>query len=178
MRYAKVTQGRVFVLALDHGEIVHEAIERFAAAKKIRAAALILLGGADRGSRLVAGPADGDARPVASLEVVLDDVREIAGTGTLFPDERGAPILHLHAACGRGGETITGCVRRGVKVWRIGEAILFELLGCAAVREFSAELGFAVLNPRAGEAASAAGPPKAKVSAKRKRAPARRRPRR
>jgi predicted DNA-binding protein with PD1-like motif len=173
-----VTQGRVFVLTLDHGEIVHEAIERFAAAQDIRAAALILLGGADRGSRIVAGPADGDARPVPPMEVVLDDVREIAGTGTLFPDERGTPILHLHAACGRGGGTITGCVRRGVKVWQIGEAILFELLGCAAVREFSAELGFAVLNPCAGKAAPAARPPKAEAPAGRKRARAARRPRR
>lgn len=158
MRYSRVSQGRVFVLRLEHGEIVHKAIERFAAAQGIRAAALILVGGADRGSRLVVGPADGDARPVSPMELALDDVREIAGTGTLFPDERGAPILHLHAACGRGGGTVTGCVRRGVKVWQIGEAVIFELLGCTAVREHSMELGFAVLNPSPEQPANAVSP--------------------
>ncbi len=150
MKYAQATQGRVFVITMEDGEIVHEVIERFAAEHGIAAAALILVGGAQRGSRLVVGPADGDARPVAPMELILDDIHEIAGVGALFPDETGAPILHMHAASGRGCETVTGCVRRGVKVWQIGEAILFELLGCAAVREFSPELGFAVLNPSHG----------------------------
>lgn len=147
MKFTHARQGRVFILKLEDGEIVHEAIERFAADQGIAAAALILVGGAQRGSRLVVGPADGDARPVAPMELILDDVHEIAGTGTLFPDETGAPILHMHAASGRGSETVTGCVRRGVKVWQIGEAVIFELLDCAAVREFNRELGFAVLNP-------------------------------
>jgi predicted DNA-binding protein with PD1-like motif len=147
MHYTQATQGRVFVIKMDDGEIVHEVVERFAAEHGIAAAALILVGGAQRGSRLVVGPADGDARPVAPMELILDDVREIAGVGTLFPDETGTPILHMHAAAGRGSETVTGCVRRGVKVWQIGEAVLFELLGCAAVREFCPEMGFSILNP-------------------------------
>lgn len=149
MKYTQATQGRIFILKLEDGEIVHEAVEKFAADHGIRAAALVLVGGAQRGSRLVVGPADGDARPVSPMELILDDVHEVAGVGTLFPDEAGAPILHMHAAGGRGTETVTGCVRRGVKVWQIGEIILFELLDCAAVREFRPEMGFAVLNPTA-----------------------------
>ena len=153
MKYAQATQGRIFVIKMEDGEVIHEVIECFAAEHGIAAAALILVGGAQRGSRLVVGPADGDARPVAPMELILDDVHEIAGVGTLFPDETGASILHMHAASGRGCETVTGCVRRGVMVWQIGEAVLFELLGCAAVREFNKELGFAVLNPSFGEGA-------------------------
>jgi predicted DNA-binding protein with PD1-like motif len=151
MKYTQAAPGRVFVLKLDDGEIVHEVIERFAACNGIAAAAVILVGGADRGSRLVVGPSDGDARPVVPVELVLGDVHEIAGVGTVFPDETGAPILHMHAAAGRGHEAVTGCVRRGMRVWQIGEAVLFELLGCAAVREFNRELGFSVLNPSPGE---------------------------
>ena len=147
MKYAQAAQGRVFILKLEDGEILHEVVERFAAERGIKAAALLLVGGARGGSRLVVGPADGDARPVSLLNLMLDDVHEIAGVGTLFPDESGAPILHMHAANGRGAETITGCVRGAVKVWQIGEVVLFELLDCAATREFQPEMGFAVLNP-------------------------------
>lgn len=149
MRFTQGTQGRVFVLRLEDGEIVHEVIERFAVEHRIAAAAVILVGGAQRGSRLVVGPADGDARPVAPMELVLGDVHEIAGVGTLFPDESGAPVLHMHAAGGRGAETLTGCVRRGVRIWQIGEAVVFELLDCAAARKFRPDMGFAVLDPNA-----------------------------
>ena len=33
----------------------------------------------------------------------LEDGDEIAGTGTIFPDEENNPILHMHIACGRKG---------------------------------------------------------------------------
>ena len=44
MRYTQGRQGRVFVLRLEHGETVHEEIEKFAHDHAIRAAALIILG--------------------------------------------------------------------------------------------------------------------------------------
>ena len=49
MKYSEAKQGRIFIIRLEDGEILHETIEAFAAAKKIRAAALIVLGGADSG---------------------------------------------------------------------------------------------------------------------------------
>lgn len=135
------------MLRLEDGEVVHESIERFAAEHGIAAAALILVGGAATGSTLVVGPEDAAARPVHPLEHVLENVHEVMGTGTLFPDESGAPILHMHAANGRCTSTVTGCVRRGVKIWQVCEVILFELVGCGAVREFHPGLGFTLLNP-------------------------------
>lgn len=146
MQYTEAHHGRVFIIRLEDGEIIHEAVERFAAEHGIRAAALILVGGAKGGSRIVAGPADGQARPVLPMEEVLGDIHEIAGAGTIFPDESGAPVLHMHAACGRGKDTLTGCVRRGVGIWQIGEVVLIELAECTAVREKKKELGFSVLN--------------------------------
>jgi predicted DNA-binding protein with PD1-like motif len=145
MQYSEVKQGRVFLLRLEDGEIVHEEIERFAREQSITAAAMIIIGGADEGSKLVVGPERGRARPINPMEHILDNVHEIAGTGTLFPDEEGNPIVHMHIACGRNTETVTGCIRNGVKVWQVMEVVLFELVDTAGKRVFDPDLGFKLL---------------------------------
>ena len=147
MRYAQAKQARTFVIRLEDGDVIHETIERFAREHSIKAAALIILGGADCGSRLVVGPEQGRASPVVPMEHSLDNVYEVAGTGTIFPDEQGKPILHMHIACGREASTVTGCVRRGVRVWHVMEVILFELVDTEAVRAFDPLTGFQLLNP-------------------------------
>jgi predicted DNA-binding protein with PD1-like motif len=145
MKAAEAKQGRIFVLRLEDGEVLHEAIESFAHDQSIRAAALIVVGGAAEGSKLVVGSKGGMERPVNPTEYILDGVHEVAGTGTLFPDEKGNPILHLHAACGRGDHAVTGCTRSGVNVWQIMEVILFELLDTTAIRVSDPDLGFKML---------------------------------
>ncbi len=145
MQYEQAKQGRTFVLRLEHGETIHEAIERFAAREKVAAASVIVLGGANAGSGLVVGPEDGEARPVQPMQATLSAVHEIAGTGTIFPDENGHPVLHLHLACGRETDTTTGCSRAGVQAWQIVEAVITELLGTKAQRRLDSDLGFKVL---------------------------------
>jgi predicted DNA-binding protein with PD1-like motif len=145
MQAEEVKQGRTFVLRLENGDIVHQCIEDFAREKGVQAAALIILGGADSGSRLVVGPEDGDQRPITTLQHSLKAVHEIAGTGTIFPNQEGEPVLHMHMACGRKGETRTGCIRSGVRVWQIMEAVLFELTDSRGQRTADPELGFQVL---------------------------------
>ena len=145
MKYSECKPGRIFVLCLENGEIVHAAIEQFARDHSIAAASLIIVGGADRGSKLIVGPESENELPVTSLEYVLENVHEVAGTGTLFPDEQGIPVLHLHMACGRKSSTRTGCIRRGVRVWHIMEVILFELLESKGRRLYDSETGFALL---------------------------------
>lgn len=147
MKYSEAKQGRVFIIRLEDGEVLHEVIERFAAKHKIKAAFLIAVGGAGKGSKLVVGPEDGDGRPINPLVHVLNNVYEIAGTGTLFPDEAGNPILHMHIACGREEATVTGCVRTGVKTWQVAEVIFVELTGTAAARKVDPETGFKLLDP-------------------------------
>ncbi len=147
MKYSEVRQGRVFVLRLENGEILHDVVEKFAKDKRINAASLIAVGGADKGSKLIVGPDDGEASPVVPLEHVLDDVNEIAGVGTLFPDEKGNPILHMHVAAGREGGSTTGCVRSGVKVWHVVEVIIYELTGSKAKRKYDKATGFKLLEP-------------------------------
>ncbi len=147
MRYSQAKQGRIFIIRLEDGDIVHEEIEKFSREKSIKAAALIILGGADKGSKLIVGPEHGRREPIIPMEHILDNVHEIAGTGTIFPDEKGKPVLHMHMACGRKTSSVTGCVRKGVKVWHIMEVILFELVDTTAVRAFEPTTGFELLRP-------------------------------
>ena len=147
MKYSQARQGRVFVIRLEDGDILHEAIEGLARDEGIQAGVLIVVGGADRESTLVVGPEDGRAQPVTPMAHVLTDVHEIAGVGTLFPDEEGTPVLHMHAACGREDETVAGCVRRGVRVWKVMEVVLMELTQSQARRVFDEGTGFQLLEP-------------------------------
>ncbi len=147
MKFSEARQGRIFVLRLEDGEIVHEVIEGFAREQGIGAAALIILGGADDGSRLVVGPAQDRELPLEIMERVLAHAHEVAGTGTIFRDETGEPMLHMHMACGREGATVTGCIRQGVKVWHVMEVVLFELVDSSARRAVEQPLGLKLLAP-------------------------------
>ena len=147
MKYSEAKQGRIFVIRLEDGEIVHEVLEQFARDHAIRAATLIILGGADEGSKLVVGPERGRSETIVPMEQILDNVHEIAGVGTIFPDEDGNPVLHCHSACGRKTATVTGCVRNGVKVWQVMEVMLFELLETTGVRRLEPETGLKLLQP-------------------------------
>ena len=147
MKYSQAQQGRVFIIRLEDGEVVHEAIEAFAREQGIRAASLLALGGADQGSVLVTGPEHGRQFPTIPQTRILDEVHEVTGTGTLFPDETGHPVLHMHLACGRGDAAVAGCIRKGVKVWQVMEVILHELTGFSGVRKMDDTTGFALLVP-------------------------------
>jgi predicted DNA-binding protein with PD1-like motif len=53
----------------------------------------------------------------------------------------------MHLACGRSNDTVTGCVRTGVKVWHVMEVVLFELTGSSAKRVYDEATGFELLSP-------------------------------
>ena len=148
MKYSEAKQGRTFIIRLESGEVLHEQIEQVAREQSIRAAALILVGGVDHGSTLIVGPQHGDRLPTPVIEHVLSAEHEITGTGTVFWDqERNAPTAHIHIACGREGQTITGCIRRGVKVWLTMEVVVFELVDTTAARVKDPQSGHSLLEP-------------------------------
>jgi predicted DNA-binding protein with PD1-like motif len=147
MQYSQARQGRVFILRLEDGEIVHQVIEQFAVDQSIKAATLIIMGGADDGSRLIVGPQEDRGLPLNPMQHALENAHEVTGTGTIFPDEQGQPLLHMHMACGRKDSTVTGCIREGVKVWHIMEVIVFELLDTSAKRVVEAPLELKFLQP-------------------------------
>jgi predicted DNA-binding protein with PD1-like motif len=147
MRCSEAKPGRVFVIRLEDGEILHETIERFARERGIRSAALLVLGGADAGSRLVVGPSQARATPVVPMEMELAEVHEATGVGTIFPDAKGDPVLHMHIGCGRAGAAAVGCVRKGVKTWHVLEVVMWELAGTDARRVLDPATGFELLQP-------------------------------
>ncbi len=147
MRYSEAKYGRVFVIRLEDGDILHECIEKFARENDVKAGFLIAVGGADKGSKLVVGPQEGRAKSINPIEYILDEVHEITGTGTVFMNEEGKPKLHMHVASGRKDTTKTGCVRKGLKVWHILEIVLVELTDTKATRKFDKETAFELLEP-------------------------------
>ena len=146
MNWVEGRDGRVFVLRLEDGEVLHEEVERFAKEHGVLAATVLAVGGADEGSVLVVGPEDGRAEEIRPMTTELSDIREVAGCGTIFPDENGEPILHMHMACGRGTDTTTGCVRSGVKTWLVLEIVIREIIAPYAVRRLDPKTGFKLLS--------------------------------
>ena len=136
--------GRVFVIRLEDGDVIPGCIERFAAEQGISVGHVILVGGIG-GGEVVVGPRRSEERPPQPMLLPVDGAHEVAGVGVIAPGEDGKPVLHIHAALGRSGQTITGCLRPGVTTWLVGEAIIYEITGVDAARVMDKESGFALL---------------------------------
>ncbi len=149
----KATQGRigrVFVLRLEHGDLVPDTIEDFAAEQGISVGHVILVGGLGAGE-VVVGPRRSTERPPEPMLLPIDGAHEVAGVGVLAPGQDGRPVLHIHASLGRSGTTITGCLRPGVETWLVGEAVVYEILGTNAARLPDTESGFSLLEVKPGD---------------------------
>ena len=138
--------GRVFVIRLEDGDVLPECIERFAEEKGISVGHAILIGGIGGGS-IVVGPRNSTEMPPVPELLPVSEAHEVAGVGVIAPGEDGRPVLHIHAALGRGGRTVTGCLRPGVRTWLVGEVILYEILGAHAARVKDPKSGFTLLEP-------------------------------
>jgi len=145
LNYTEAKLGRIFILRLHQGERLHEVIEKFAAEKQVSSALCFFLGGAEDKSKVVVGPKDGAALPPEPMVTLLKGVHEACGVGTIFTDEQGKPKLHMHASFGRNEKAATGCVRMGVDVWQIGEAVVLELTCSSAKRAKDKDTGFEFL---------------------------------
>jgi len=141
--------GRVFVIRLEHGDVVPECIERFAEEHGVSVGHVMLVGGIGEGE-VVVGPRRSEERPPEPMLLPIDGAHEVAGVGVLAPGEDGRPILHIHAALGRSGKTTTGCLRPGVTTWLVAEVILYEILDAKVARLMDNESGFELLEPSAG----------------------------
>jgi predicted DNA-binding protein with PD1-like motif len=136
--------GRVFVIRLEDGDVVPECIERFAEEKGVSVGQAILVGGIGSGD-VVVGPRRSEGMPPEPMLLPIDGAHELVGVGVLAPGEDGKPSLHIHAALGRAGRTMTGCLRQGVTTWLVGEVILYEILGADMLRVKDKQSGFELL---------------------------------
>jgi predicted DNA-binding protein with PD1-like motif len=124
--------GRIFVLRLEEGDVVPDCIERFAEEKGISVGQVILLGGVG-GGEVVVGPRDKEMPP-QPIPLPVDGPHDVVGAGVIATVKDGKPALHIHAALGRSGHTMTGCLFLGVETWLAGEVVICEILGTKAAR--------------------------------------------
>lgn len=136
--------GRVFIIRLEDNDAIPDCIEKFAEDNHIVTALVTMIGGIGRG-QIVSGPRYSDRMPPEPMLIPVDGAHEVIGIGVIAPDEQAKPVLHLHAAAGRAGQTITGCLRSGVATWLIGEVIIYEILGASARRMLDKKTGFDLL---------------------------------
>jgi predicted DNA-binding protein with PD1-like motif len=140
--------GRVFVLRMEDGDVLNDTLEAFAQEQDVERGLAFYVGGVADGSKVVVGPDRSASRSggITALVHALTGAQEAFAVGTLFPNETGIPMLHMHTASGREGGATVGCTRAGVETWLVGEVILVELLGNEAVRRFDAQSGFVLLD--------------------------------
>lgn len=138
--------GRTFVIRLEDGDIVPTCLEEFAERHNINVGFVTIIGGMGAG-KVVTGPRRSDEMPPDPILLPVEGAHEVVGTGVIAPDEQGRPKLHLHAALGRSGRTIAGCLRPGLKTWLVGEVILCEILGVKCKRVLDGKSGFSLLEP-------------------------------
>ncbi|MFH1217200.1 MAG: PPC domain-containing DNA-binding protein [Pseudomonadota bacterium] len=143
MDYRTGSVGRVLTIRFDDGDDLLGGLNDIVRKENIRNGWFQVIGGI-REIDLVTGPKE----PVMPPDPVWREVRnarETLGSGSIFRDENDDPKIHLHAALGHHGETITGCLRKGSRTYLLLEVILFEICGFEASRPWSADKGFNIL---------------------------------
>lgn len=139
MEYRTGSIGRVLTIRFDHGDDLLEGLKEIVLKEKIKSSWFQILGGIGQ-----AGVVTGPKQPVMPPDPVWRDVeeaREVLGSGSVHMEGE-EPRIHLHAAMGHHGDTLTACIRKNTKVYLILEVILFELQGIEACRPWYEEGGF------------------------------------
>ena len=142
MEYSVGKTGRIIALRLFEGEDLYESIESVAVKEGIKSAAVLITGGF-RKANVVVGPKEEKPKIVGNFKD-FDGPGETLGVGTIYCDENG-PKLHLHAAIGKGDQTIVGCPRGGASTFLILEVTIIEITGIQASRKFDPEYGLNLL---------------------------------
>ena len=142
MLYTQGSFGRVFVLKFEDKDDLLAELKEIAKKETIRAGTIMLLGGM-RSAGVVSGPRE-PVIPPEPMWVNFSDGREVLGFGTLFwkGDD---PVIHLHGAIGREKETFVGCVRKDSSVFLVMEAVIMEIQGIKARKEFDETTGLVML---------------------------------
>jgi uncharacterized protein len=133
MQYSEGQLGRVFIVRIDDGEDLLDAMQQFALDKKILTGAILFLGALKEG-RMVTGPEELTIPPVPHF-VMFEGGWETFGVGTIYPGDSG-PAIHYHASVGRAGHALTGCLREKATAYLVLEAVVIEFTGLDVRREF------------------------------------------
>jgi predicted DNA-binding protein with PD1-like motif len=139
MEYRSGSIGRFFSVRFDDGDDFLQELQALIIKEKIKHGIFHIVGGM-READVVTGPRKPDMPPDPVWKDVRE-VKEVLGSGSIAWD--GAePKIHLHAAMGHHGDTLTACVRKGTKVYLVLEVYIFEISGIDASRPWYDEGGF------------------------------------
>lgn len=144
MQYASGRPGRIFYLRLDHGEDLLSILKEFIAEHQIHSGIIHLIGAVSEGS-LVTGPRE-TVLPPDPVWQKMNGAHELIGTAMIRTGPNG-PVLHLHAAAGRGETTLTGCFRKGTEVYIVIEAVILEFEGFTIGEVFDEKIQLNLPNP-------------------------------
>lgn len=142
MQYRAGSIGRVFVVRFQDTEDVINGIESLAKKESIGSAVLYLIGGMRQG-KVVVGP-ERDEIPPKPIWRDFTEPHEVLAIGTIFNSESG-PKLHLHGAYARGDSVKVGCLRELSEAFLVLEAVVLEVNGIDAKREFDPASGLTLL---------------------------------
>jgi len=139
MEYKSGTIGRFFSVRLDEGDDFLSALRSLVIKEKINHGIFHVIGGL-READVVTGPRE-PVMPPDPIWQEVREVKEVLGTGSIaWEDDE--PRIHFHAAMGHHGDTLTGCVRKGTKVYLVLEIYIFEISGFNASRPWYEKGGF------------------------------------
>ena len=132
MEYRTGRIGRVIIARVDHGEDLLAELTKLAESERIDQAFFMLIG-AIEDAQIVTGPKEATIPPDPMWHRVAD-AHEILGVGNILrkggEDEGGGkPVIHLHAALGRGEGSLVGCLRDSVETYLTVEIVIFEIAG-------------------------------------------------
>lgn len=142
MRYQVGRPGRIVVARFEDREDVLGNICGIARKEGIRAAVFYLVGGM-REARIVVGPEKEEMPPVPVWRE-LGESHEVVGFGTVFYQGE-EPKVHFHGAFGKRDSVKVGCMREKTETFLVLEAVMIELDGITAVREFDPISGLTLL---------------------------------
>jgi predicted DNA-binding protein with PD1-like motif len=145
MQYSEGKMGRVFSIRMDDGEDLIESIQRFIQEKEIESGIARFIG-ALRDGKAVTGPEEAVVPPEPHFEA-YESAWEVFGMATIYQSKEG-PKLHIHSSMGRGREALTGCIRDKAPIYLVIEAVLLEISGLEARREFDEKMGLFMLTLR------------------------------
>jgi len=142
MRYQAGRICRVIVACFEDGEDVLEGLAAIVKKEGLGAAVFYLVGGI-REAKIVVGP-ERDEMPPSPVWRELGGSHEAVGFGTIFY-EGDQPKIHFHGAFGKRDSVTVGCMREKSETFLVLEAVIFELSGINAVREFDPVSGLVLL---------------------------------
>ena len=142
MKYQVGKTGRVIIARFEDREDALESILDIVKKENIRSAVFNLIGGIRKG-RVVVGP-EKEELPPKPIWRELNESHEVLGIGTIFW-QGNEPKIHFHGAFGKKDTVKVGCLRETSETFLVLEAVIMEIEGIDARREFDKASGLTLL---------------------------------